>query len=166
MESSSLEILSFRRAQLGGEGFIHPWLEIEGTADFSADDVQWLQTYETNDPITSEEEAFKESRPFNPGFHIDATKNQSNYPFYFSKSPNAGGDFGFFDIPRRTPNQQGTVYWKGNLSLIRKTDTGYVSLVTFSWGFEVHKDGSATTYLLRQTDTPTDFHKQAIESLE
>ncbi len=166
LPSGYLEILDFMPSQLLGEGFIQPWLEIEGKTDISVDELEWLQTFETNDPIKSEEQAMQKSRPLNPGFYIDASKEQNNYPFYFDKSPNAGGNFGFFDIPRRTPNQQGTVYWKGYLSLMRKTDVGYVVLVTFSWGFEVQKNGSSVTYLLRQTDTPSDFHKQVIKSIK
>jgi RHS repeat-associated protein len=126
-------------------------------------DVNWVQTVSTNYPQT---EVDKTNPILKPTKLIDGPdNNQHNIntkpEFYNSQN---GGDA--WDQPARPSNPRGDVYFKAETSLLRKSDDGSLQrLITFTWGFTLHPNGTSTLAPLQMENIPSKEHQAAILGL-
>lgn len=118
------------------------------------EEYHWIQSIKTNykSKIYSDEEYIDTENSDNPFYY------KANEELTFSNEP--GCDYEFMDRPARISNISG-VYWEGELTLVKKTDKGYIPHVTVSYGFKNSYNGFILSNL--KVTNQSDFQRKKLE---
>lgn len=102
---------------------------------------EWLQTASSNGDYE------RCASPFVDPCSDPPREKRENHPFYHDKAdnklgenvPNATSDANFYDRPGRTPNQNRTIFFNAQTTLVGRMKFGrFQPLITLSWGFTVN----------------------------
>jgi RHS repeat-associated protein len=128
-------------------------------------DFQWVQSVSRTDGRSNCGETFFD--PCTPKF-----KDGKDWPFYYTGEEldegldkAEGYDTKFFDGPLAVPDENRTITWKGEVSLLARQDyTSFLPAITINYGFEVSVVNGMPVVkpIAPCTDSPSSFHKNLV----